>query len=131
MAKPRRRKGSGPTGRAGLGHTPIAVFAQGDRLGVDDLLVEYVRDRLDSKLGKFSDQINRISVRFADESGPKGAPTIRCRIITSLTVGESVTVESQRRYSRPAFDEAADAHERAVRRLLERRVGRLRRAARR
>ena len=128
--KTRKKSGRAPVARAvpksakaNLGRSvaaaapPTAIRAQG--LSISDDVDSYVRDRLGRKLGKFALHITRSSVRFVDVAGPKGEPTIVCRIKTVFPNLSSVIVESRHHDVREAFDDAIDAHERAVRRMLE------------
>lgn len=104
-------------GRTSTASTPLAIRVQGMELGV--AIKDYVVERLSRKLGKFAQHITRISVRFEDVSGAKGAPTMACRVKTVFPSMASVIVESRQPDVRAAFDEAAEAHTRAVRRMLE------------
>jgi ribosome-associated translation inhibitor RaiA len=97
---------------------PVAV--RSPDLALDAGLEAYIQQRIGSKLGKFSSHLGRVSVRFEQASGFKGAPTIVCKIKTVVPHLGSVVVEAHHADKRAAFDEAADAHERAVRRLLDR-----------
>ncbi|MEO8449462.1 MAG: HPF/RaiA family ribosome-associated protein [Gemmatimonadota bacterium] len=113
---PKAAKASaGPTSAS---DTPATIY--GLKSGAtDEALRRRVRQRLGFKLGKFADRITRVTVRFIDVSGPKGAPTVACRIASFLTSG-TVVVEARSKQREDAFDQASDSHERAVRRLLER-----------
>lgn len=75
-----------------------------------------------------AERIERVSVRFENVSGPKGAPQRACRIKIVLPSSASVLVEVQEPLARVAFDEAADAAEKAVRRVLDKRRSRVRRS---
>lgn len=109
-------------GRTSASNTPVRFLGLGRTVDPERHLSTYCRSRLGFKLGKFASRITRVSVRFVDHSGPIGKPTIACRITSSLVTGHEVVVEKQRESHRVAFDASADAHERAVRRQLERRV---------
>jgi hypothetical protein len=94
---------------------------------LDDPTREYFRSRVGFKLGKYALALTRISVRIEDVAGPKGAPAHTCRIKVVLPHYPQVVVSAADAIPRVAFDQAADATERAVRRLL----GRGRRSERR
>lgn len=96
---------------------------------VGSALGDYVRTRLGFKLGKFASGIERVSVRFENESGAKGAPLRTCRIKVALPAATSVLIETRDANARSAFDEGADAVERAVRRAFDRRRSRRLRGA--
>lgn len=112
-AAPRKARG-----RTDAPATPLALRARG--VEIDDELRDYVHTRSGFKLGKFAERIERISVRFEDVSGPKGAPSRRCAVKVVLTRHESIVVEVVDADHRAAFDHAMDSTERAVRRSLER-----------
>lgn len=96
---------------------PIALRSAD--ITLEPALEAYVQQRIGSKLGKFAQHLGRVSVRFEKASSLKGAPTVICKIKTVVPHLGSVVVEAHDADKRAAFDEAADAHERAVRRLLD------------
>ncbi|MBK6489854.1 MAG: HPF/RaiA family ribosome-associated protein [Gemmatimonadetes bacterium] len=98
--------------------TPLHVRAPG--LVLEDGLREYARQRTGFRIGKFGLEITRVSVRFEDISGPKGAPVYDCRIKVVLRTAPDVMVSQSDETQRAAFDKAVGAAERAVRRTLER-----------
>ncbi len=104
--------------------TPLAVRTQGVALA--PALDAWMRKRLGFKLGKFASHLTRVTVRFEDLAGPTGKPSFACRIKSVIPSGQSVIVESREPDLRAAFDVSVDAHERAVRRMLER-MGRTKR----
>jgi ribosome-associated translation inhibitor RaiA len=114
-------------GRTDTLTTPVTVRARG--VEVDDALRDYIHARTGFKLGKFAESIERVSVRLEDVSGPKGAPSRRCAVKVVVTRHESILVQVVDSDHRPAFDNAMDAAERAVRRSLERVRTRARRRA--
>jgi len=105
-------------GRTTTTETPLSVRVLG--LEVDPSHTEYLRQRLGFKLGKFALRTRRISVRLVDESGPKGAPTLVCRIKVMLDPTSDVVVEHADADLRTAMDGAVDRAERSVRRALQR-----------
>lgn len=109
-------------GRTTTTRTPVHV--RGVNMQVGASLSDYVRTRLGFKLGKFATGIERVSVRFENESGVKGAPLRTCRIKVALPATASVLIETRDADARAAFDEGADAVERAVRRAFDRRRSR-------
>lgn len=122
------RAAKATAGRTAAPETPLAIRANG--VALDAALHAWIRKRIGFKLGKFALHLTRVTVRLDDLAGPKGAPSFACRIKATIPSGESVVVEAREPDVRAAFDLAADAHERAVRRMLERK-GRTRRPARR
>lgn len=105
-------------GRTDAPATPVALRARG--VEIDDEIRAFVHSRCGFKLGKFAESIERISVRFEDISGPKGAPTRRCAVKVVLSRHESIVVEVVDADHRAAFGNALDSAERAVRRSLDR-----------
>lgn len=96
--------------------TPMHVRAIGVVLeGVERA---YVRERTSFKLGKFGLAITRLSIRFEDVSGPKGATVIACRIKVVLRTAPDVVVSADGDAPRAAFDRAVTTVERTVRRTL-------------
>ena len=82
---------------------------------------EYMRRKLDGKLGKHARSIERISVRTEDVNGPRGGVDQSCRIKVVLRALPSVVFESRDATLSGAFDKALPGVERSVRRALERR----------
>jgi ribosome-associated translation inhibitor RaiA len=105
-------------GRTTTQETPLHVQGRGAQL--DDALRDYVRSRTGFKLGKYGLHLTRITVRIENVAGPKGAPTYTCRFKVLLPNLQEVVISATDAGARAAFDKAADATERGVRRLLER-----------
>jgi ribosome-associated translation inhibitor RaiA len=114
------------TGAATTSQTPMQVRAPG--LELEEGLRDYARERTGFKLGKFGLAITRISVRFEDLSGPKGAKAYECRVKVLLRHAGEVVASHATTTQRAAFDKAADAAERAVRRTLEKQARTAKRA---
>lgn len=114
VPKPHKRS----IGRSTTAETPLHVRARG--LEFDDELREYVRARTGFKLGKYGLNINRITVRFENAAGPKGAPAYTCKFKVLLPMRGDVVLAVTDESARAAFDAAVDATERAVRKLVSR-----------
>jgi hypothetical protein len=71
-----------------------------------------------AKLGKYAGRIERLSVRFEDANGPRGAVDTVCRVKVVLSGLDSVVFESCGRDVAEATSLAAAGVERAVRRAL-------------
>lgn len=97
--------------------TPLHIRALG--LDLPDVERAHARERVSFKLGKFGLAITRISVRFEDVAGPKGAPVVECRFKIVLRNAADVTVAAEGATPRAAFDRAVGSAERTVRRTLE------------
>lgn len=93
---------------------------------VDDVLKpadrQYLKLKLDQKLGKFAPSVHRLSVRVEDINGPRGGIDKRCRIKVVLNGLPSVVVEEHHESLKGAMDGALNRTERAVRRATERRL---------
>ena len=105
-------------GRTSAELTPAAIRTIGVYL--DDETRRYIRERLGFKLGKFAENVERVSVRVEDMNGPKGGVDMVCRVKVTLSGMESVVVDVQDRTEIAAVDRAIDAAERGVRRTLGR-----------
>jgi ribosome-associated translation inhibitor RaiA len=98
---------------------PIHIrAAQGDLRPVER---DYVRRKLNSKLGKYERSIERISVRLEDVNGPRGGVDQSCRIKVVLRALPSVVFESRDPALNAAVDTALAGVARAVRRTVQRR----------
>jgi len=80
-----------------------------------------IRQKLDRKLAKFADSIERVSVRVTDVNGPRGGIDQICRIKVVLSNLPSVLFEAQDATLDVAIGSALVGTERAVRRTLQRR----------
>lgn len=80
-----------------------------------------IRQKLGTKLGKFANSIERISVRVNDVNGPRGGIDQVCRIKVVLSGLPSVVYEAQDEFLDTAIGSALTGTERAVRRSLNRR----------
>ena len=98
---------------------PIHIrAAQGDLKPVER---DYVRRKLNIKLGKYEGSIERISVRLEDVNGPRGGVDQSCRIKVVLRALPSVVFESRDAALNAAVDAALAGVARAVRRTVQRR----------
>lgn len=80
---------------------------------------EETRRKLGRKLGKFSRDIERVSVRIEDVNGPKGGVDKKCKIKVVLSGLPSVVIEEQDRDLKTAIDGALNRAERTVRKTIE------------
>ena len=80
-----------------------------------------IRHKLNKKLGKFANAIERVSVRVKDINGPRGGIDQVCRIKVVLSNLSSVLFEAQDASLDVAIGRALTGAERAARRSLQRR----------
>jgi len=81
-------------------------------------------------LGRFADAIDRVRVTISDVNGPRGGIDKQCRIQIDLGGLGRFIVQGMDAKATAAVDEAAERAGRTVRRALDRRIERRRRAAR-
>jgi ribosome-associated translation inhibitor RaiA len=98
---------------------PIHIRAAQERFGSD--ASRYVRKKLSTKLSKFGDYIERVSVRVQDVNGPRGGVDQLCRIKVVMRGQPSVIFESRDSSMNAALDVALAGVQRAVSRTAERR----------
>lgn len=96
----------------------IDIHARGFPL--TEALREHVRRRLRFALGTMSGRLRRLSVRMADENGPRGGVDKRCALRVSLPGQPPVIVEQLDADLYAAVDRAADRLGRSVARRLAR-----------
>lgn len=107
---------------------PAYIRAAESDLGPDDRA--YIRRKLGRRLGKFSNAIERASVRTEDVNGPRGGIDRVCRIKVVLSGLPSIVLERRHASLAAAVDGALAGIETAVRRAVQRRrVKPLRQAA--
>jgi len=114
VSRPDRRAG----GRTWAPGTPLAVRTSG--LAVDPELRRRIHRRLGWRLGKFAPRIERLTVRFEDVNGPRGAIDVACRIKAVVSGVPSVVVTELAGNAVEAFDRAGQRIERVVRRTIGR-----------
>ena len=98
----------------------------GDKIRLRGTLRELVTRRLYFALGRFSPEIDQVTVRVGDANGPRGGADKRCRIVVKLRGLESVVSDVHGEEFESAVAAAADRCGRAVARALERRRDRRR-----
>jgi ribosome-associated translation inhibitor RaiA len=113
QAPANRRKGPATPG------FPIHIRATGTPIDKADR--DYLRRKLDLRLGKFARHIGRVSVRIGDANGPRGGIDKTCAIKVVLSRVPSVVVTSQAASLQAAMDGALQSMARTVRRSLQRR----------
>ena len=114
IAKSEKRK----IGRSTTQQTPLDIRARNLELSVE--LMTYVARHVSFRLAKYAIHVTRITVRFENVGGPRGAIECVCKFGVVLPGRGSVIVSSVNPNPRAAFDAAVDATERAVRRSLGR-----------
>ena len=98
---------------------PIHIRATGLPIETSDR--DYVRRKLELRLGKFGHNVERVSVRVGDANGPRGGVDKTCAIKVVLPRIPSVVATVQAASLKAAMDGALHAIARTVRRLLQRR----------
>lgn len=93
---------------------------RGRNLTVSDALREHCETRLHFALGRFSDQVTRISVRLMDQNGPRGGVDKSCQLTVHLRKARSIHIEDVNENLFAAVAEAADRASHAVARELSR-----------
>jgi len=116
--KATRLGAGGATARAGL---RIRILNFG--MPIPDSERDYLRRKLEARLARFGQRVERASARLEDVNGPRGGIDKRCRIKVVLSGLPSVTVEEQHSVLRTAIDGALRRAATAVRRAVERRQG--------
>lgn len=105
-------------GRSTTQETPLHLRGRGVEL--DDSIRDYIRGRVAFKLGKYGLHLTRVTVRIERLSGATATAEYACRFKVVLPNLQQVAIEATHSSARGAFDQAADATERSVRRLLQR-----------
>jgi ribosome-associated translation inhibitor RaiA len=98
--------------------TPLAVRTSGVQLS--PALQKKIQGRLNRRLGKFAPHIERVTVRFEDQNGPRGGVDTVCRIKVVLSGLASVVTNQKASGAVEAFNRADDQAARAVKRAVER-----------
>jgi ribosome-associated translation inhibitor RaiA len=93
---------------------PIHIRAAGLQIERSDR--DYLRRKLQLRLGKFGRNIERVSVRIGDTNGPRGGADKTCAIKVVLPHVPSVVVTTQAASLKAAMDGALQAIARTVRR---------------
>ena len=109
--------------RTSSGQSPWRVTAHVRVFGValDDEEHAHIARKLGTKLGKFANSIERVSVRLTDVNGPRGGVDQRCRVKVVLSGLPSVIVERRHATKEAAIDAALLAAAESVRRVVGRR----------
>jgi hypothetical protein len=105
-------------GRTVSSRTPVFVRNSTSDKTLDR---EWLHQRMGFKLGKFATRIDRADVTVRDESGPKGAPTVRATVRLQLPRREPISVTARGVTARIAVAAALRSVERTLRRSVERR----------
>lgn len=105
--------------RSGVPSIPAHIRAAERDLSADDRA--YIRGKLGRALGKFADDVVRVSVRTEDANGPRGGVDRVCRIKVVLIGLPSVVFEKRDPTLNAAVDGALTGMEQVVRRVVRRR----------
>jgi CBS domain-containing protein len=107
------------SGRAKTPEIPAHIRMFGADINKEDR--DHLRQKLGSKLGKFADSIERVSVRIKDVNGPRGGVDQVCQIKVALIGLPSVVFEAQDSTLDRAISKALGGIQRVVRQSLQRR----------
>ncbi|MBV6416255.1 MAG: hypothetical protein CMLOHMNK_00786 [Steroidobacteraceae bacterium] len=99
---------------------PLPAFIRAEQRDLERQDRDYIRRKLGTRLGKFSDSIFRISVRTDDLNGPRGGVDRVCRIKVVLRNLPTQVFECRHASLDAAVDGALAGIERSVRRALQR-----------
>ncbi len=116
--EPSRRRTLGRALATAAPDTPLNVRPSG--VNLDAPMRRWVEARTGRQLEKFSEYIERVTVRFKDLNGPRGGSDTLCRTKVVLSELPSVVVEERAPSVREAFDLTAAAVTRAVRKAIDR-----------
>lgn len=105
-------------GSTDVQQTPLNVRTSG--VNVSDDTRQRARTRLGAKLGSQAHRIERLTVRFEDQNGPRGGIDTVCRIKVVLSGLASVVFASTAASAEEALDLAVTGVERAVRSAVDR-----------
>lgn len=100
---------------------PLPAYIRAEQGDLGPVDRSYIRRKLGTRLGKFSDSIVRISVRTDDLNGPRGGVDRMCRIKVVLRGLPTQVFECRNASLDAAVDGALAGIERTVRRALDRR----------
>jgi ribosome-associated translation inhibitor RaiA len=98
----------------------MQLHIRGQNLFLAPAVIERIERRLRFALSRFTDRIDRVTVRFADLNGPRGGVDKRCRIVVRLRPGGQIVIEDTAAGLETAIDRGADRAQRAVARALAR-----------
>lgn len=123
LGMPSFPRSTSKAGKADRGPTPVATtpLTIRARPRLDAALDASVRDRTSRAMGRWARMIERITIRFADENGPRGGVDCRCALDIVVTGLPPVHVDRLAADPGAAFGPALRAAVQAVRRLLEHR----------
>ena len=107
------------SGRAKTPEIPAHIRMLGAEINKNER--DRLRQKLGSKLGKFADSIERVSVRIKDVNGPRGGADQVCQIKVVLIGLPSVVFEAQDSSLDRAASKALGGIQRSVRQSLQRR----------
>ncbi len=86
---------------------------------VNEILRNWIEERIDSALERFSEHIQDVSVILTDQNGPRGGEDKHCRVLVSLWSGV-LTTEGRGENVMSAVDLAARRARRVVKKKLQR-----------
>lgn len=99
---------------------PMSAYIRAEQGDLGTVDRAYIRRKLGTRLGKFSDSIMRVSVRTDDLNGPRGGVDRLCRIKVVLNGLPTQVFECRAASLDAAVDGALAGIERTVRRALQR-----------
>ncbi len=98
----------------------MQLHIRGHNLLLVPAVIERIERRLHFALSRFTECIERVTVRCADINGPRGGVDKQCRVVVKLRRGGDVVIEDTATDVDTAIDRGADRVQRAVARALAR-----------
>jgi ribosome-associated translation inhibitor RaiA len=99
---------------------PIELFVRAGQNETTEALREHALRRLSFAVRPFRHRVRRVTVRVADENGPRGGVDTRCSITADLVDGRSLHVEARAAWPFAANTLAAGRLGEALRRDTDR-----------
>lgn len=118
---PTAKKATKVASRAAVEEVLIPTHIRAVEGDLDATSRAYIRRKIGRRLGKFSESIERVSVRTEDMNGPRGGVDRLCRIKVTLSGAPSVVFEARDAQLNAAIDLALSGVATAVRRAVQRR----------
>lgn len=101
---------------------PLELLVRGARHETAEAVREYATRRLSHAVGRLRHRIRRLTVRIADENGPRGGVDSRCSITAARRDGGQLFVEATAAWPFAAITLAARRLSEALRRDAARRA---------
>jgi len=97
----------------------MRLQVNGLNLNLTDNLLDHVDRRFRFALDRMEARVSSVTVRLADENGPRGGRDKQCRVLVTMTTGETIVLNEKGDDIHRVVDRASEKTKRLVNKRID------------